>query len=302
MPNTTYGTPYAQSSDLVSNWPGVSLNVADRLDDVSFKGNGLNDQTGTSYTLVLTDAGKTVTFNNAAAVTLTVPTNASVAYETGTCIYFTNKGAGAVTIAAAGGVTINNNQPVAQYSSGMLQKLDTNTWVVVSAPPAGLTLITTSSFSAAASASVNNCFSATYDQYLILVNMTTMSVSTTLNMRLRVSGSDNTSSNYYFSGPEAATSLTTTITASRSAGLTTGFSTGINGTMPGAAAITMHSPFLTEKTRYNVASISGGGTDVSICNLGGMMSVTTSYDGFTLYGVSASNLTGNVRVYGYRLS
>jgi len=301
MATTTYGTQYAQSSDLVSNWPGVSLNVADRIDDVSFKGNGLNDQTGTSYTLVLTDAGKTVTLNNAAAVTLTVPTNASVAYETGTCIYFTNKGAGAVTIAAAGGVTLNNNQPVSQYSSGMLQKLDTDTWVVVSAPPSGLTLITTSTFSAAASASVNNCFSATYDQYLILVKMTTMSVSTSLYMRLRVSGGDNASSNYYFSGPEAATSVTTTISASRSAGLTTGFATGINGTMPGASSITMHSPFLTEKTRYNAAAISGGGTDVSISNLGGMMSVTTSYDGFTLYGAAASNLTGSVRVYGYAL-
>jgi hypothetical protein len=131
MPNTTYGTAYAQSSDLVSNWPGVSLNVADRIDDVSFKGNGLNDQTGTTYTLVLTDAGKTLTLNNASAVTVTVPANASVAYENGTTICIVNKGAGAVTLTAAAGVTINSNATVSQNRAAWLCKLDTNTWVLI---------------------------------------------------------------------------------------------------------------------------------------------------------------------------
>jgi len=98
MATTTYGTTYVQSSDLVSGWPGSSLSVADRIDDVSFKGNGLNDQTGTSYTFVLLDAGKTVTSNNASAVTFSIPTNASVAYEDGTGITIINKGAGTVTI------------------------------------------------------------------------------------------------------------------------------------------------------------------------------------------------------------
>ena len=37
----------------------------------------VNAQTGTTYTLVLTDAGKVVTLANASAVTLTVPPNCS---------------------------------------------------------------------------------------------------------------------------------------------------------------------------------------------------------------------------------
>jgi hypothetical protein len=131
MATTTYGTEYVQSSDLVSNWPGSSLSVANRIDDVSLKGNGLNDQTGTSYTLVLTDGGKTVTANNAAAVTFTIPTNASVAFPTGTVIGFTNKGAGTLTLAGAGGVTVNGSKlSFAQHESGTALKLDTNTWVV----------------------------------------------------------------------------------------------------------------------------------------------------------------------------
>ena len=74
MATTTYGTEYVQSSDLVSNWPGSSLSVANRIDNVSLVGNGLNNQTGTSYTLVLTDGGKNVTLSNASAVSVTIPT------------------------------------------------------------------------------------------------------------------------------------------------------------------------------------------------------------------------------------
>ena len=40
----------------------------------------MNPQTGTSYTLVLADAAKIVECANAAAITLTVPPNSSVAF------------------------------------------------------------------------------------------------------------------------------------------------------------------------------------------------------------------------------
>ncbi|MGB1278485.1 MAG: hypothetical protein ACPG5V_00880 [Vibrio cyclitrophicus] len=40
----------------------------------------VNTQTGTTYTLVLGDAGKVLTLTNASAITLTVPTHASVAF------------------------------------------------------------------------------------------------------------------------------------------------------------------------------------------------------------------------------
>ncbi len=43
-------------------------------------------QTGTTYTTVLNDNGQVVTMNNASANTLSIPTNASVAYPIGTQI------------------------------------------------------------------------------------------------------------------------------------------------------------------------------------------------------------------------
>ncbi len=58
----------------------------------------LNVQTGTSYTTVLTDRGKCITMSNAAASTLTIPLNASVAYPLGTVITVQQLGAGQVTL------------------------------------------------------------------------------------------------------------------------------------------------------------------------------------------------------------
>jgi len=132
MATSTYGTPYVESGDLVSAWPTTSQSVADRVDDVSIKGNGVNTQTGTTYTTVLTDAGKTVTLDNAAAVAVTIPPNASVAYETGTQIKFLNLGAGTVTLGPGSGVTLNGDTlNAAQYIGLAAIKVNTDEWVVL---------------------------------------------------------------------------------------------------------------------------------------------------------------------------
>lgn len=63
----------------------------------------INAQTGTSYTLVAADNGKTITLNNAAAITLTVPASLGSAFS---CT-LVQIGAGQVTIVASG-VTLNS--------------------------------------------------------------------------------------------------------------------------------------------------------------------------------------------------
>lgn len=98
----------------------------------------LNDQTGTSYTPVLTDEYQVlITRSNASASTLTIPTNASVAFPVGTCITVLNKGAGAVTISGAGGVTVLSAGATAaspvlnQHKSCALIQTSANNWYVV---------------------------------------------------------------------------------------------------------------------------------------------------------------------------
>lgn len=93
----------------------------------------VNTQTGTTYTLVLADAGKQVTLSNASAVTVTVPLNSSVAFATGVRITLLNLGAGTVTVVGAGGVTIahsNADVNMPQYGVMVLFKSATDTWLV----------------------------------------------------------------------------------------------------------------------------------------------------------------------------
>jgi hypothetical protein len=93
----------------------------------------LNAQTGTTYTLVLTDNGRLVTLSNAAAITLTVPTNASVAYATGAVINIQQIGAGQVTVAGAAGVTVTGTGTKlrTQYSAAALVKTGTDSWTLI---------------------------------------------------------------------------------------------------------------------------------------------------------------------------
>jgi len=58
-----------------------------------------NAQTGTTYAPVLTDADKMITLDNASAITVTIPANASVAFPVGTKLNFMQVGAGVPTIA-----------------------------------------------------------------------------------------------------------------------------------------------------------------------------------------------------------
>jgi len=94
----------------------------------------INAQTGTSYTLALTDQGKLVTMTNSAANTLTIPLNSSVAYPVGAWIDVLNLGAGACTVTAASGATLNGTsagtRAMNQYEKLRLTQTAANVWTV----------------------------------------------------------------------------------------------------------------------------------------------------------------------------
>jgi hypothetical protein len=100
----------------------------------------VNAQTGTTYTTVLSDASALVTLNNASAITVSIPTNASVAYAIGSVINFAwVTGAGQPTIQAATGATTTILSTAATSTAPKLRvansvasavKIATDTWLV----------------------------------------------------------------------------------------------------------------------------------------------------------------------------
>ncbi len=87
-----------------------------------------------SYTLsALSERDSLIEINKESAVTLTIPADASVNFPVGTSLDILQTGAGQVTIAGAGGVTVNATPGLklrTQWSSATLFKRAANTWVV----------------------------------------------------------------------------------------------------------------------------------------------------------------------------
>lgn len=88
----------------------------------------------TTKTFALADANTFQQCSNGSTQTLTVDTNANVAFPIGTEIDIYQEGAGQVVIVAAGGVTIESvfsNLKIAnQYTGATLKKLAINTWAL----------------------------------------------------------------------------------------------------------------------------------------------------------------------------
>lgn len=91
-------------------------------------------ESGTSRTLALTDALGYIRCTSGSATTVTVPANASVAFDIGAQINIRQAGEGQVTVAPAGGVTINTPETLKtrkQHSLITLIKVAENTWDIL---------------------------------------------------------------------------------------------------------------------------------------------------------------------------
>lgn len=83
-----------------------------------------------NYTLALDDINRIVSMSVVGGGTLTIPTNASVAFPIGTVINVYNRSATEfLTIAGASGVTLRNEGTIEPYQEASLRKRGTDEWV-----------------------------------------------------------------------------------------------------------------------------------------------------------------------------
>lgn len=172
----------------------------------------------------------------------------------------------------------------------------TSTW---STPSQGLTLISTTSFTAQSSVSLPaGTFSATYKNYKILTNCSA-SVGTYLTARLRTSGSDNTATAY--------TSGSNYVQYNPSGNPTSDNQSGVGNNWSRIAYMNaddnqietnLMNPFVTGKTSFY--GFLNRATDSLIMMVGGSHSSSASFDSLTLIPFSGT-ITGSVSVYGFNI-
>ena len=149
MSNAAIARPFLAKNGLDNNGnavinvsiPVAMTDVANKAYVDSLRSTSFNNQTGTTYTTILSDAtyssnsGGILTFNNTLTQICTIPPNSSVNYPIGSTIQVAQLGVGKVTFAAGSGVTINSPGGLksigTQYAIVSLIQIAINNWLLV---------------------------------------------------------------------------------------------------------------------------------------------------------------------------
>ena len=171
-------------------------------------------------------------------------------------------------------------------------------------PDAGLTLLNKTTFTGASSTSINNVFSADYDNYKILINLDSVSASGDLYARLRVSGADNSSAIYGSTGWYSNSSGGSGVVNNGTTNI--GWSFGqMNSTADnGYFIIDLSSPFIAKLTMATSWALRNNDTPPTIGTTEQRIQVLThalssSFDGITVYRGSGS-MTGAISIFGVK--
>lgn len=130
---STFGASLVDDADAATarTTIGADITSANDVDDLT--NIVATTQSGTTYTLALTDAHSMIYCSNAAEVTVTIPVNASVAFATGARVVLLSTGAGGLTLSTTS-ITLLGSSPnttVAQNEAIYLEKTATDTWAVI---------------------------------------------------------------------------------------------------------------------------------------------------------------------------
>jgi len=190
--------------------------------------------------------------------------------------------------------------PLTTYTVGEVltaASLNANLSFAASSPAGGLTLIATATPTAVASVSINNCFTSTYENYRIVVNISAATGgNAAVTLRLRASATD-TTTNYTSQLQEAYS--TTVSTVLNTSGTDDWYMSNLDGGFDNLSfAYDIYAPQTATTTRYNGQSIYNTTSLMILQTVGGLQTASTQFDGFTLL-YAGTNFTGTIRVYGY---
>lgn len=151
------------------------------------------------------------------------------------------------------------------------------------------------SFSSSPTVTVNGCFTSAYRRYRLVVDITT--AANIVGMRLRASGSDDSTSNY---DRQTLQGTVATASAANAVGQTSWGNLAILSAShtEGSAEFVLYNPQRAARTRLTGTVYSSDATTATAAaTIGARHRATTQFDGFTLI-PGSGNITGTLKVYG----
>jgi hypothetical protein len=174
--------------------------------------------------------------------------------------------------------------------------IDTSMNTALGTKKAGMVLLNTTSFSGVSSQSVNDVFSATYNNYLIVIDDLIKSASGgagDIYLRLRVSGTDSTTG-YYWGQQYSLFAADTAGTGRLNNGSYFSAVGSNSDTVKVYSQNWLQNPFLTKLTGFQSIQTRHDASAYSA----GYNSAATSYTGFSIV-AAANNMSGTVTTYGF---
>jgi len=188
--------------------------------------------------------------------------------------------------------TANTNTRLAIGTTGQVLAVSGGVPAWTSPAGSGFNLISNQALSSQASINFNSCFSATYRNYKVIMNLTSTATDP-IRMRLRSGSTDATGANYNLQYSEVDNA---TAGGFRLSGETSFRFSPVRSSGTTFVVLDINNPFIAAAT-----SITGSGIDPSNPNYNAYAenhTSATSYDGMTVF-AATYNLTGNIAVYGY---
>jgi len=246
-----------------------------------------------SYTLVAADKGTRIVMNSASATTITVNTSL---FSAGDTLILQNISTGVCTV-TAGTATVSSAGSLAipQNGSGILYFTSAGVSIyypsAVTASASGLNLISTTTIgTTVSSVTISNAFSATYDNYRIIISGGAASTSNLLRLNY---GADVT--NYYWATNANAWTQAAVYAGGANVAFAvvgSGETNGLNGTFD------VIQPFTNVKTTtvgaYSVMATGGAQT-----SSGSFHNSASSFSAFTITPSTGTLTGGTIKIYGY---
>ena len=259
---------------------------------------------GTSGALTLSIASATTSVVGAVQLSDSTSTTSSVLAATPTAVKsaydLANAAIAKTTVTTAGDIIYRNGTVPTRLGIGTAsQVLTVNSgatapeWTTLST--AGMTLITSSNYSGAATFTVDNVFSATYDYYKIICTNTSGSGSAAqININFRTGGTSNTAASYNYAGQARLYSSATSDFSNAAAG-SNAFIWRTNGGV-WSGELDVYNPYAAQRTWFTGAKMD----TYEAGTVGGFFDNTTSFDGFLITNTGSTNIAGTVKIYGYK--
>jgi hypothetical protein len=169
--------------------------------------------------------------------------------------------------------------------------------VVVSGGSASATVSALGSveFTSCETLSLNGVFQSGYDNYMVSVRHSSSGSAIVVRMRLRAAGVDESAGNYT---RQFITAFGTSVAAARGSSATEATLGTTSSTLRSGDTVFIYGPHLAQPTAHRNVSASSAGS-LEIYDVAGTHSLSTAYDGMTIY-LASGSLSGRVAVYGMR--